>query len=108
MQDGGVKVVNVNFVFGDGGADVVGRTVGQAAFDAAAGQPGRVTRAVVAAAFGAVHAGRAAELRRPDHERVVEHSTGFEIAQQAGDGLIDAFGVLGVFGHVAVLVPIFT
>src|SRR5688500_1879170 len=40
MENGGVEVVHVDAVFGDGGADFVGAAVGEAAFDARAGQPG--------------------------------------------------------------------
>jgi hypothetical protein len=29
-----------------------------------------------------------------------------EILEQAGDGLVDVLRVLGVFGHVAVLIPV--
>ena len=33
--------------------------------------------------------GRAAELRRPNDERVVQHAALFQVAQQAGDRLVD-------------------
>ena len=48
----------------------------------------------------------AAEFRGPDHQRVFQHATLLEIIQQAGDGLIDPLGMLRVFGHVPVLIPI--
>ena len=39
MEDGGVEVVHVNAIFGDGRADFVGAAVGEAAFNARAGEP---------------------------------------------------------------------
>ena len=39
--------------------------------------------------IGGVVEGRAAKLRGPDDERVVQHAALFENAQQGGDGLID-------------------
>jgi hypothetical protein len=62
----------------------------------------------MAAAFGAVHAGGAAEFCGPDDEGVLQHAAAFQILQQTGDGLINVLRVSGVFGHVAVLVPIVT
>ena len=55
--------------------------------------------------FG-IHAGCTAKLRRSNDERVVEHPTALEVAQQAGDGLVDDLRVLRVLGHVGVLVPV--
>ena len=60
----------------------------------------------MAAAFGAVDAGGAAEFGGPDDEGIVEHAAAFEVAEETCDGLIDVAGVFGVFGHVAVLVPV--
>lgn len=39
VQDGGVEIVHVDFVLGDGRTDLVGRAVGEAAFHARAGEP---------------------------------------------------------------------
>src|SRR5262245_44218098 len=39
MQDRGVEVVDVDFVFGDGAAVFIARSVAEAAADAAAGEP---------------------------------------------------------------------
>src|SRR5688572_14916423 len=55
-----------------------------------------------------VDAGRAAELRGPNHQRLLKHSATLQIAQQSGERLIDSLGVNRVFGHIAVLVPIVT
>ena len=89
VQDGGVEVMDVNFVFGDGRPDIIGHAVSQAAFDPRARQPGGVASAVMAAAFGAVDAGGSAKLGRPDDERVIEHAALLQVGQQAGDGLVN-------------------
>jgi hypothetical protein len=74
VEDGGVEVMDVDGVLDDLGAEVVGLAVGDAALDAAAGEPGAEGGVVVAAAVAAVDGGRAAELRGPDDQRVVEHA----------------------------------
>src|SRR5688500_6599019 len=61
---------------------------------------------MVAAALGAVDAGSAAELCRPNDQRILEHAAALEVAKQTGDRLIDRLCVFGVLGHVAVLIPI--
>ena len=53
-------------------AEVVGRAVGLAALDAAAGQPDAEAVGVVVAAVAALRAGRAAELAAPEDQRLVE------------------------------------
>ena len=81
VQDGRVDVSDVDFVFDDVEAHLVGRSHRDAAFDAAAGHPhGEAERMMVAAgrSFGA---GRAAELGRPHNERFVEHAALLEIFQ---------------------------
>src|SRR5258708_2888531 len=49
VEDGGVEVVDVDLVLYRAEAEVVGRPVGQAAADAAAGQPGSEAPVVVVA-----------------------------------------------------------
>src|SRR5262249_12667424 len=75
VQDGGVKIVNIDRILRGLPAYVVGRSVGDAVFQPSAGQPnaegvGIVVAAgagLVARAFGV---GRAAELGVEDDERV--------------------------------------
>src|SRR5262249_23204801 len=83
-----------------------GLAVADARFDAAAGEPGGVDGGVVAATAGAVLTGRAAKLRRPDDERVVEHAAALEVVEQAGDGAIDLAGKRLVGGHVGMGIPV--
>ena len=62
-------------------AELVGRAVGDAALDAAAGQPHREALDVVVAAVALGHR-RAAELAAPDDERVVEHAALLQVLDQ--------------------------
>ena len=48
------------------------------------------------AAVGALGEGGAAELAGEDDQGFVEQAAGFEVLEQAGDGLIDGEGVFGV------------
>ena len=57
--------------------------------------------------IGAVVERRAAKLRRPHHERIVEQAPAFQIDEQRGDGLVDIVGQRRVLrDHVAVRVPV--
>ena len=64
----------------------VGRAVGDAALDAAAGEPGGEGERVVVAALGALAAGHAAELGGPDDDRVVEQAGCFKSLIRAAAG----------------------
>lgn len=88
-------IANANGVFGNVVADVVGRAVGQARSDSAAGQPHREGVGMMIAAdetlFERVadivlHHRRAAEFVALDDERVVEHAALLEIGDQARFG----------------------
>ena len=87
-------------------AELVGRAVGDARLDAAAGQPDRKAVDVVVAAVALGHR-RAAEFAAPDHQRVVEHAALLEVLDQRGRGLVDLLGHAGdlVF-DAAVMVPV--
>ena len=86
VQDGRVDVGDVMPVLDGVEAEFVGRAVGDAAFDAAAGQPGAEALGMVIAA-GAFGAGRAAEFGAADDERLVQQSALLEVLEQAGDRL---------------------
>ena len=60
-------------------ADLVGRAVGHAALDAAAGHPDREAVGVVVAAVAALAHRRAAELAAPDHQRRVEQAAPLQV-----------------------------
>ena len=71
VQHRGVQVVDLELVLDDLVAVLVGLAVDRAAFDAAAGQPEREAERVVVAAVRALGERRAAELARPDDQRLV-------------------------------------
>ncbi len=83
-----MEIVDVNFVRGDAATVVVAFAVAKATFCATAGKPGCKDLGVMLTSFGifARVERRAAELGCPYHECLVEHSTRFEIAQQAAIG----------------------
>src|SRR2546430_14511135 len=64
-------------------------TVGRAAFGAAPGHPADKRAAVMVAALAPLREGHAAKLGAPKHQRVLEQAPGFEVLEQAGDGLVD-------------------
>ena len=106
VQHGGVDVGDVVAVFDGVEAELVGRAVGDAPLDAAAGHPDREAERMVVAAVGSLRAGRAAELGRPDDDRLVEQAALLQIGQQPGDRLVDLGALRGVIlPQVAVGVP---
>ena len=85
VKDRGVEVGDVAAV-GDGVvAEVVGRAVGLAALDAAAGEPDGEAVGVVVAAVLALGAGRPAELAAPDDQGLLEQAALLQVGEQAGD-----------------------
>ena len=50
--------------------------------------------------------GSAAEFGGPDDEGIVEEPAGFEVAEEACDGLVDVASEGDVFLHIAVRVPV--
>lgn len=50
--------------------------------------------------------GGAAELGGPNHEGILQHSAGFEVTQQARDGLVHVARQRAMGGHVAVRIPV--
>ncbi len=109
MQDRGVDVSHVDFVFDDVEAHLVRRAQGDAAFDAAAGHPHGESLRMMIAPHAATerHAGldhrRAAKFTAPHDERAVEQAALFEVFDQRGAGLV---GVLAVVAHVALDVAV--
>ena len=77
-----------------------------AAFHSSARQPEAEAERVVVAAVAPQRERRAAELARPDHQRLVEQAQVLEVLEQPGDWLIDLERHLVVAVlEVAVLVP---
>ena len=74
-------------------AEFVGRAEARAAFDAGAHHPAGEPVRIVIATGGACLVGRhAAELGRPEHERIVQQAALLQIGQQCGGGLIEESG----------------
>src|SRR5687768_3055383 len=97
MKDGGLQVVDGNWLLGNVVANVIGRTVSESRFDSAAGQPHRkAMRMVVAAnepllAFRmhiVLHHGGAAKLAAPHDQRFVQQAALLKINDQPGDRAI--------------------
>src|SRR6476660_2812468 len=70
LQDGGVQVVDVHRILGGTEAEFVGRSVGLATFDAAAGEPDGETPVIVVTAVDLTGVG--AGLRQLDGGRAAE------------------------------------
>src|SRR5688500_10739414 len=87
-------------------AQLVGRAVDRAPFDAAAGQPDREALGMMVAAVAPGGMRRATELAGPDDQCPVKEAAGLEVLDQPGDRLIGVEGVfLVTLLQVAMLVP---
>ena len=100
MEHGGVQVMDMHLLVDGPEAVLVGDAVDHASTHTTSGHPGTEAFGVVApAVLGFVSEGKILEvggsskLTRPDQERVVEQSPGFEVRDQAGCRLVygDAF-----------------
>ena len=72
MQDGGVQVVNMHFVFDSGETEFIRCTVSHAPLDASTGQPHGKTMMVVIATVTVLGNRRATEFPPPDNQRVLQ------------------------------------
>ena len=81
VEEGGVEVMDVDFVFDRFVAELVGVAEGLAPLYPAAGQPHGEAAAVVVAALGPFGPGGAAEFPPPDDERFVEQAAALEVGQ---------------------------
>src|SRR6185437_2628510 len=105
-QDGGVDIGDVVAVLDRVETDFVGLAVGDAALDAAAGQPHREAVNVMIAAIRTLRAGCTAKLRTEDDERFVQQTAALQILEQPRDRLIHLQTVAGMVGtQTAVRVP---
>ncbi len=97
-QERGVEVVDVDAVFHRVQTQIVGAADRLASLHAAAGEPHGEAGGVVVAAVPLFAHGGPAELAPPQDQRVFQEAAGFEIAQQARDGLVGGGEVLAVVG----------
>ena len=111
LEDGGIDGVEVDWVFDDVVGEVVGGTVHDASFDAAAGHPHAEVARVVIASVGfagqrALGVDGAAEFTAPDDEGVLEQAAAFEIDDEGGGCLVCVFTLIAERGReVVVLIP---
>ena len=111
VQDGGVEVVDVHWVFEDVVGVIVGFAVIKSLFESTACDPRTETSPMVitaVAGFGqlALAVDRSSKLTAKDHYRVLQHAPLFQVLDQGDGRLIHALAVCGEFlGQVAVLVP---
>src|SRR6202044_1314776 len=78
----------------------------RAAADAAACAPHGETKGVVVAAVTALGHRSAAKLAAPNHQRLIEQASGFQVLQEPRDWLVHGAGVVFMTdAEAAVLVP---
>ena len=105
VQDGGLKVVNVDRVSGDVVAVIVRLSQDHARFHAATSHPhgkaaGVVIAAVIVLSQWTLAINRSAELPSPNHQSVVQHTPLFEILDESRGGLIRGLTLFWERGRV--------
>ena len=111
VQNRGVEVVDIHWIFHDVVTEVIGLAEGDAAFNATAGHPQAETAWVMVAPIvvfsqSTLRVDRASELAAPDHERLIEHASLFQILNERCRGLIGLQALAtNLLWQVVVLVP---
>ena len=107
VQDRGVQIVNVDLVLDGRVSEVIGRAVGLAPLDSAAGHPGCETARAMVATLAVLAGGRPAEFAGPHDQGLVQQPSPLEVEQQARHRLIGLAAVeLVVLVDVGVGVPV--
>src|SRR5690349_8788849 len=93
VQHRGMEIMNMDGILRDVVGEIVRRSVGQAALDAATGHPQREAARMMITAKAvlldlALAVTRAAELTAPNDQRVVEQAALFQVGNKRGAGLI--------------------
>src|SRR6266481_1230812 len=93
MKDGGVQVMDVNFVLNRPRAKLIGRTKYHSALHACSGQPHAEGAMIVGPPGTAAHritvgAGRTSELPAPEDQRFIQQPALAHILQQRRDRLV--------------------
>ena len=111
MKDRCVKVVNVDGVFKDVVAIVVGFSDSDSFFDSCSSHPhaealGMMITSVIFASQFSLTVGGSTKLSTPDEKSILQHATLLEISEESGGWMI---GVAALtfegFGETAVMVP---
>ena len=95
MQHRGVQVMHTHWVFDGFEADVVGCSIGRAAFDAATCQPDTESPVIVISTglwftiAGQFHRRSSSKFTAPQNQCVLEHSSLFQIGHEGRDRLIN-------------------
>ena len=95
VKDRRLQVVDVDRIFGDAEAEIVGGAEGEAALDAPAREPDGVGDRMVIAAQGStdggvvLNHGRATEFTAPDNKCFIEHAAILQIGDQPVTRTID-------------------
>src|SRR6187431_2504354 len=87
MQDCRLEIVHVNRILDHVESKVIGRAMGDASFDAAAGHPERecptvMITTIILVVRASLRIDGAAKFAAPDHERIVDHPALFEIGDE--------------------------
>src|SRR5215203_1902129 len=112
VQQGSLQIVNMDWVLHDVVAEIIRLAVRLAGLDAASRHPRRkAARMMIAAVivFGepALTVHRTPKFTAPDHQRVIEHSALFQIADERGRRLIRFHASLRqTFRKLSVMIPI--
>ena len=80
MQNGGMQVVHMDFVFYRLEAKLVGLSVGHSAFYSSSSEPHRETVMIVISSISIFRRRRSTELTSPYHQRIVQQSSLFQVA----------------------------
>src|SRR6056297_1464216 len=90
VQDGGVEIPDGGGIHFGSTAKFVGGSVADSALYTGTHHPaGKTVRIVIAASGPRLVRWHATEFGRPQHQRVVEQSGSFEVAQQSGRRLVE-------------------
>ncbi len=89
LEDRGVDVGNIMTILDGVETQLVGGTVDDAPLDSATGQPHGEAVVMMVATVGPLRTRCAAELGRPDDDRVLQQPAPFEIDQQPGHRPVD-------------------
>src|SRR5262245_4817501 len=98
--------MDMDFVLNRVPAKIVGRTVNDAAFDAAARHPHGKTERMMFAAVGAFGGRGSSEFPSPEDESVLKETTSLQVDQQAGDRFVHCRAASGqFFAQVTMVIP---
>ena len=90
-------------------SELIGSSVGEALFHSGSGEPNGKSMWIMITPIelGSLHRRRSSKFTRPDHQSVIEQTTGLQIQKQSGNRLIHLGGSLRmVSSQIPVLIPL--